>query len=68
MIRGDAHFYVALNYVHINPVKHGYVSDPYDWPWSSLCTYAEAEGYGRKWLRGQWKAHPPGDFGKGWDD
>jgi putative transposase len=68
MIRNDAHFYMALNYVHINPVKHGYVSDPYDWPWSSLLTYAEAEGYGREWLRGQWKAHPPGDFGKGWDD
>jgi putative transposase len=24
-----------VNYVHYNPVKHGYVTDPADWPWSS---------------------------------
>jgi len=68
LIRDDAHFYRALNYIHFNPVKHRYVDDPYEWPWSSLHLYAEAEGYGRGWLRKQWKAYPPGDFGKGWDD
>jgi putative transposase len=25
-----------LNYVHFNPVKHGYVSYPIDWPYSSF--------------------------------
>jgi putative transposase len=68
LIRDDSHFYRALNYVHINPVKHGWISDPYDWPWTSLHTYAEVEGYGRDWLREKWKTYPPGDFGKGWDD
>jgi putative transposase len=66
--RSDGHFYQALNYIHINPVKHQYTDDPYDWPWSSLGAYLEAENFGRDWLREQWKSHPPGDFGRGWDD
>ena len=31
-IRNELHFYRALNYVHFNPVKHGYVESVYDWP------------------------------------
>ena len=66
-IRNDAHLRVAFNYIHHNPVKHGYISDPYDWPWSSLLMYYEDKGQG--WLRDQWKAYEPlVDFGKGWDD
>jgi len=68
LIRNDAHFYRALNYIHYNPVKHKYTDDPYEWPWSSLFTYLEAEGYGREWLREKWRSHPPCDFGTGWDD
>jgi putative transposase len=68
MIRNDAHFYCALNYIHYNPVKHRYVDDPYAWLWTSLHNYADAEGYGRAWLHEKWKVYPPGDFGKGWDD
>ena len=68
VIRGDAHFYRALNYIHINPVKHAYVEDVYAWPWSSLHNYADGAEYGREWLRTKWKSYPPGDFGKGWDD
>lgn len=61
-IRGERDFYRALN----NPVKHQYTEDPYDWPWSSIHSYVET--YGRRWLRDKWKSHPPGEFGKGWDD
>lgn len=67
MIRNDAHYYRALNYIHYNPVKHGYVEDSYDWQWSSLSLYYE--DHGRDWLREKWKSHPPEpDFGKGWDE
>ncbi len=66
VIRDEAHYYRVLNYIHINPVKHGYVQDPYEWPWLSLGNYLEAKG--RDWLRATWKAYPPGDLGKGWDD
>ncbi len=66
MIRNDQHFYTALNYIHINPVKHGLVDSPYDWPWSSVHEYLDTQG--QQWLRQQWTSFPPNDFGTGWDD
>ncbi len=66
VIRNDAHFYRGVNYLHYNPVKHGLITDPYEWPWSSLHNYLTNNG--REWLRKTWKDFPPGDFGKGWDD
>jgi putative transposase len=65
-IRTEAHYYRALNYIHYNPIKHGYVHDVYEWPWSSLAGYLEYEG--RDWLREKWSQHPAKDFGDGWDD
>ena len=56
----------ALNYVHYNPVRHGYSDDPLEWPWSSVHLYVEERG--REWLREAWKADPPGDDGRGWDE
>ena len=35
-IRDEADFERHADYVHYNPVKHGYVSDPACWPHSSL--------------------------------
>ena len=29
-----------INYIHRNPVKHGYVRDPADWQWSSYRDFA----------------------------
>jgi putative transposase len=66
MIRNARHFNRALNYIHYNPVKHRYVSDPFDWPWSSVFIYKET--YGPQWLREHWTAYPPRHFGEGWDD
>lgn len=63
-IRNERHFYQALNYIHYNPVKHGYVESTYDWPWSSVHIYYDT--HGRQWLRDQWLAYPIGDFGKDW--
>ena len=65
MIRSESHFFRAINYIHYNPVKHGYVTDPYDWKWTSLHEYFEV--YGRDWLKEIWVAYPPGDLGSGWD-
>jgi putative transposase len=66
MIRDEAHFYSALNYIHYNPAKHGYVESPYDWEWSSLSAYLDQRG--KEWLREMWRLHAPGNMGKGWDD
>ncbi len=67
MIRNEKHLRQAFNYVHYNPVRHGFVTDVYDWPWSSLSLYFETQG--RDWLRARWKSMPPPlNFGKGWDE
>lgn len=66
-IRNEDHLHAAFNYIHYNPVKHGCVSDTYEWPWSSLSMYFD--DMGRDWLRDHWRMYTPSvDFGKGWDD
>ncbi len=65
-IRDERHYYQALNYIHYNPVKHGYVNDPYMWAWPSVHVYFDTKG--RDWLRATRKDYPVGDFGAGWDD
>ena len=41
-IRDDADFERCADYIHYNPVKHGLVSSPSDWPYSSLHRYIRA--------------------------
>ena len=64
-MRSERHLLVALNYVHFNAVKHGYVGDARNWPWCSLHDYL-AE-YGSHTLKRLWNAYPVHDLGKGWD-
>ena len=35
-IRGEEDFAACVGYCHTNPVKHGLVERPRDWPWSSV--------------------------------
>lgn len=65
-IRSERHHFTTLNYIHFNPVKHGYVESPYDWAESSVHWYFEH--HGREWLRSLWITYPLRDYGKGWDD
>ena len=69
-LRNERHYYHALNYLHYNAVKHGYVESPYGWPWSSVNLYFDM--YGRQWLRERWVKYPIGDvwdYGdEGWND
>jgi len=66
-IRNDRHYYAALNYIHHNPVRHGFCEHANDWPWSSIHLYME--DYGKEWLVEKWNKFKPGkDFGKNWDD
>jgi putative transposase len=57
LIEDESQYFQAMNYIHYNPAKHGYVEDPYEWQWSSLRLYEEMEG--REWLRANWKRYPP---------
>ena len=67
MMRNEIQLGQTFNYIHYNPVKHGYVRDVHNWRWSSLFLYEDDRG--GDWLREQWRRFPPpADFGKGWDD
>src|SRR5690606_692570 len=36
VIRDERDYLNHIDYIHINPVKHGYVQNPSDWPYSSI--------------------------------
>jgi len=65
-IRSERHFRTALNYIHANPVKHGFAVKAQEWEWSSVHAYARDVGLSQ--LRDWWKTYPVLDFGKDWDE
>jgi putative transposase len=65
-MRGERHFWATVNYVHHNPVRHGYVKEWKEWPWSSAHAYMEE--LGREKVEANWKAFPLLQYGDGWDD
>jgi len=64
-MKSERHFWVTLNYVHHNPVHHGYVKKWTDWPWSSARQYLEEVSLER--ARRTWNEYPILDYGKKWD-
>jgi putative transposase len=64
-IKSDRHFYATLNYIHNNPVKHRYVENWLDWPYSSASNYLEEVG--RETAVQIWREFPVLDYGKDWD-
>ncbi len=64
-MRSEGHFWATVNYVHHNPVHHGYVEQWMDWPWSSAHDYLREVG--REEAARTWQAYPVKDYGKGWD-
>lgn len=65
-MRSERHFFATVNYVHNNPVHHGYVRLWTEWPWSSAAEYLEQMG--RAEAERVWKEYPIRDYGKKWDD
>jgi hypothetical protein len=39
-IRDEGDFARHVEYIHHNPVKHGFVTNPFDWRWSSIHSFA----------------------------
>jgi len=64
-IKSHRHFWASLNYIHHNPVHHGYVKKWQDWPWSSAAGFIERVG--RETSFQIWSEYPILDFGKTWD-
>ena len=48
-IRDAKDFRLHLDYIHVNPVKHGLADRPVDWPWSSFHRYVKTGVYGPDW-------------------
>jgi len=58
--------HATMNYIHHNPVHHGYVSDWCDWPYSSAGRFLDEVGRSR--AAELWRQYPVLDYGAGWDD
>ena len=64
-MKSERHFWATLNYLHHNPVHHGYVERWQDWPWSSAKEFLERAG--REQAEAIWREYPILDYGKKWD-
>lgn len=64
-IRSVGHFWATMNYIHHNPVHHGYVKRWQDWPWSSASEFVKRVG--QEAAKEVWRAYPILDYGKKWD-
>ncbi len=48
-IRDETDFRHHVDYIHYNPVKHGYVTKPADWPYSTFHRYVCEGAYPADW-------------------
>ncbi len=53
LIRDEADYQAHLDYVHFNPVKHGYVPRAADWPYSTFQRWVAAGVYPTDWAGGE---------------
>ncbi len=52
VLRDEMDLHHHVDYIHYNPVKHGYVCRPVDWPYSSMRRYVDAGMYSEDWGTG----------------
>ena len=53
MVRDETDMENHFDYLHYNPVKHGYVSLPREWVWSSFHRWVRAGVYDPDWGAGE---------------
>lgn len=49
IIRDECDFERHLDYIHYNPVKHGLVTKPEDWPHTSFTSWQQKGVYPERW-------------------
>jgi len=64
-MKNDRHFWASMNYIHHNPVKHGYVKQWTEWPYSSATQFLDAVG--RKQATEMWNEYDITGMGIEWD-
>ena len=62
LIRDDGDFARHVDYIHLNPVKHALVTNPFHWRLSSIHAYARRGIIGSEW-RGSDLVGEDGEFG-----
>ncbi len=62
-LRDDQDYAAHLDYIHFNPVKHGLVASPADWPFSTLRSCAERGLYPLDWIGSGTADVPAGEPG-----
>ncbi|MDB5971564.1 MAG: transposase [Hydrocarboniphaga sp.] len=60
-IRDDKDFARHIDYVHINPVKHGYIQRAADWPHSTIHRYIRKGLMSRDWAGSSLEDLPAGE-------
>jgi len=65
-IKSEAHRWSTLNYIHHNPVKHGYVEKWGDWAFGSAQSYLASTP--KDLVKMQWRSFPIIGMGQGWDE
>ena len=65
-MKSERHWHATINYIHHNPVNHGYVHLWQDWPLFSAAAFLQQ--IGRDEAEALWKEYPIGEYGRGWDD
>jgi putative transposase len=55
-VRDEKDFWTKFNYIHYNPVKHGYAEKPEDWKFSSFNDILEKNGV--EWVDDCWARYP----------
>ncbi|BAZ11308.1 hypothetical protein NIES4071_31340 [Calothrix sp. NIES-4071] len=65
-IRSESHYNAVVNYIHNNPVKHGYAESIYEWGQTSVNWYLQE--YGKEWMSDFFAKYYEENFGEDWDD
>ena len=55
-VRDENDLWTKFNYIHYNPVKHGYAEKPEDWKFSSYLDILKKEG--EEWVDDCWERFP----------
>lgn len=57
LVRDEEELDAMVDYIHYNPVKHGYVQRPIDWKWSTFHRFVQVGHYDPQWGAGAEPTH-----------
>jgi REP-associated tyrosine transposase len=64
-IKSERHFWATVNYIHNNPVRHGYIKHWQEWIFSNANDYLESIGKDK--ASNIWEKYDISKMGKDWD-